>query len=91
MLSVLLVLARALQRLEVLAFLQPDDARLALGSGAAWTQCARRAVPAREAHLEAHAVLGPGVRQPGDALLARWAGDHLALPVHPERGLGQPL
>jgi len=31
-----LVFARALQRFEVLARLQPDDARLALGPSAAW-------------------------------------------------------
>src|SRR3954451_15593354 len=86
----LLVLARALQRLEVLARLQPDDARLALGPRAARAQWARSAVPAREARLEHHTGLGMGARQPGDALLARRAGDRLALPVHPKLGLGQP-
>src|SRR5690348_15241895 len=80
----LLVPARALQRLEVLARLQPDDARLALGARAARPQRARRAVPSREAGLPYHAVLGPGVRQPGDALVVRRAGHDAAFPVHPE-------
>ncbi len=86
-----LVLARALQRFEVLACLQSDDAWLALGPGATRAQRAWEAVPGCEPRLKHHAVLGPGVRQPRYAFLARRAGHHLAVPIDVERGLGQPV
>src|ERR1700753_581411 len=81
----LLVLARALQRLEVLALLQPDDTRLTLGPGAVRTQGARRAVPAREAHLEGHAVLGPGIRQP--TMEPRAGDSHITIKRHADDGI----
>src|SRR3954454_7337448 len=85
------LLARALQRLEVLARRPPDEAWLALAAGAARAQRAWEAVPAREARFKAHPALRVGARQPGDALLACRAGHYLAVPVHSEFGLGQSV
>jgi nucleotidyltransferase/DNA polymerase involved in DNA repair len=41
--------------------------------------------------LEHHAVLGPGICQPGDALLARWTCDHLASPIDLKLSLDEPV
>src|ERR671910_627853 len=67
-----LPLTGLLQRLVRLTCLEPYDAWLLLGPGAlrpAWT---RRAVLAGKAHLPCHPILGIGVWEPGDTLLAHW-------------------
>src|SRR3954468_685125 len=83
----LLLAAGRLQRLVLLARQQPDDPRLLLRPCALRPRWTRRAILPREPRLEDHAVLRVGVREPGDALLARRASYHLTLPVHRETPL----
>src|SRR5689334_3789414 len=59
-----LLFSCGLQRLVMLACLQSDDARLALGFGAAAPQRAWCAVPGGEPGLEHRALLRVGARQP---------------------------
>src|SRR6516162_5781698 len=80
-----------LQRLVMLARLQPDDPRLLLRLRAPRAKRTRRAILAGEAGLEDLAVLRIGVGQPGDALLARRAGHDLPLPVDLEAPLVEAL
>ena len=51
----------------------------------------RRAILAGKAHFPHHAVLRIGVREPREALLARGAGDHLALSIDQELRLIETL
>src|SRR5512132_2476031 len=76
--------AGGLQCLLIVLCLQPDDARLALGFGAARPERTWCAVPAGESGLEHHAVLRISVWQPRDALLAGRAGHHLPVPLDDE-------
>src|SRR3954471_3498554 len=82
-----LLAAGRLQRLVLLARQQPDDPRLLLRLRALHPRGTRRAVLLREPRLEDHTVLRVGVRQPGDALLARRASHHPTVPVHREAPL----
>src|SRR5512135_3024648 len=76
-----LLAAGRLQRLVLLTGQQPDDPRLLLRLRAPRPRRTRRAVLPREPRLDDHAVLRVGVRQPGEALLARRASHHLTVPV----------
>src|SRR5215211_6664263 len=71
-----------LQRLIRLTCLEPYDAWLLLGPGALRPMRTRRAVLAGKADLPCHPILGIGVGEPGDTLLATRASDHLAIPIH---------
>src|SRR3954447_25528680 len=84
-----LLAAGRLQRLVLLTRQQPDDPRLLLRSRALRPRGTRRAILAGEPRLEDHAVLRVGVREPGDALLARRARHHLTVPVHREAPLAE--
>src|SRR5262245_21656267 len=86
-----LLAAGPLQRLVVLARLQPDDPRLLRRLRAPRPGGTRRAILPREPRLEDHAVLRIRVREPGDTLLARRAGHHLTIPVHHEAPLVEAL
>src|SRR6185437_9130223 len=86
-----LLAAGRLQRLVLLTRQQPDDPRLLLRSRALRPGGTRRAILAREPRLEDHTVLRIGVREPGDALLARRARHHLTVPVHRETPLVKAL
>ena len=61
--------------------LESDEARLLLGPRTLCPVWTRRTVLAGKAHLPHHAILGLGVREPGEALLPQRAGDHLLVPV----------
>src|SRR4051812_50183214 len=87
----LLLEAGRLQRLVLLTRQQPDDPRLLLRPRALRPRGTRRAILAREPRLEGHAVLRGGVRQPGEALLARRASHHAPVPVHREAPLVEAL
>src|SRR6516164_7324298 len=78
-----------LQRLVMLTRLQPDDPRLLLRLRTLSAERTWCAILPGETRLEDHPVLRIGVRQPGDALLARRAGHHLPLPVHHEATLAK--
>src|SRR5262245_33068761 len=80
-----------LQRLVMLARLQPDDPRLLLRLRAPRAKRTGRAILAGEAGLEDLTVLRIGVGQPGDALLARRASHDPPLPVHREAPLVEAL
>src|SRR4051795_6694062 len=82
-----LLAASCLQRLVLLTRQQPDDPRLLLRPRALRPRRTRRAILAREPCLEGHPVLGVGVGEPGDALLALRASHHLTVPVHREAPL----
>src|SRR5262249_30070058 len=83
----LLLTAGRLQRLVLLAGQQPEYPRLLLRPRAPRPAGTRRAILPREPRLDDHAVLRGGVREPGDALLARRASHHLTVPVHREAPL----
>src|SRR5262245_30215494 len=70
-----------LQRLVMLARLQPDDPRLLLRLRAPRAKRTRRAILAGEAGLEDLTVLRIGVGQPGDALFARRSQSTAKLPL----------
>src|SRR3954451_1553835 len=76
-----LLAAGRLKRLVLLARQQRDDPRLLLRPRALRPRRTRRAVLPREPRLERHALLRVGVRQPGEALLARRTSHHLTIPV----------
>src|SRR6202035_544347 len=82
-----LLAAGRLQLLVLLTGQQADDPRLLRRLRTLRPGGTRRAILAREPRLEDHTVLRGGVRQPGDALLARRASHHLTVPVHRETPL----
>src|SRR5215216_2177700 len=86
-----LALPRGLQGFILLARLQPQKPRLLLRLGAWRAVDTWRAILAGKAHFPHHAVLRIGVREPRDALLARGASDHLALPIDQELRLIETL
>src|SRR5690348_7715746 len=85
-----LPLAGGLQRLVLLPGLEAQKAGLLLGPRTLRPVGARRAIFARKAHLPHHAVLGIGVREPGDTLLAHRARHHLLIPVDQKVGFVEP-
>src|SRR5512135_1827236 len=86
-----LLAAGPLQRLVMLACLQPDDPRFLLRLRALRPGRTRRAILAGEPRLEDHAVLGIRVGEPGNAFLPCRAGHHLSVPVHDEAPLVETL
>src|ERR1044072_3941239 len=76
-----LPLAGGVQRLVLLPGLEAHKAGLLLGPRTLHPVGARHAIFARKAHLPHHAMLGRGVREPGETLLAHRARHHLLLPV----------
>src|SRR5919202_1761417 len=85
-----LVLARGVQRLILLPRLEAHDAGLLLGPGTLRPVETRGAIFAGKACLPRHAILGIGVREPGDALLAHRARHDLLLPVNEKLGFIEP-
>ena len=79
-----LPLTGLLPRLIRLTCLEPYNAWLLFGPGALRPMRTRRAVLAGKAHLPCHPILGIGVWEPGNTLLAHWAGHDLVLPIHPK-------
>jgi hypothetical protein len=80
-----------LQGFMRLACLQSQQTRLFLHLGAWRAVDTRRAIRAGKAHFPHHTVLRIGVWEPREALLARWASDHLALPIDQELRLVETL
>src|SRR5215470_717236 len=92
-----LVWARGVQRLILLPRLESHNAGLLLGPRTLRPVETRGAIFAGKAGLPRHPMLGIGVREPGDALLAHRARHNLPLPVdaklsfiEPRAGSGLP-
>jgi len=83
-----LALARGVQRLIVLLRLESHDAGLFLRPRTLRPVETWCAIFAGKARLPRHAILGIGVREPGDALLAHRARHDLLLPVDQKRRFG---
>src|SRR5262249_38053263 len=84
------MLARGVQRLILLPRLEAHDAGLLLGPRTLRPVETRGAIFAGKACLPRHPILGIGVREPGDALLAHGTGDHLPVPVDQKMGFIEP-
>src|SRR6516165_12480456 len=82
-----LMLSSQLQCFMARPSLQADDPRFLLRLRTAGTVGTRSAILAGESCLKGYAILWVGIGQPGNALLARRAGHHTALPVHDETSL----
>src|SRR5689334_12533598 len=69
-----LVVSRGVQRLIVLARLETHDARFLLGPGTLGSVSAGRAILPGKTCFPRHPILGIGIREPGDTLLAHGTG-----------------
>src|SRR5215510_11092027 len=85
-----LVLARGVQRLILLPRLESHDARLLLRPCTLRPVETRGAIFAGTAGRPRQPILGIGVREPGEALLAHRARHNLLLPVDAKLGFIEP-
>src|SRR5918912_195314 len=80
----------ACARCILLLHLESHDAGLLLGPGTLRPVATRGAIFAGKTCLPRHPILGIGVREPGDALLAHRARYDLPLPVNEKLGFIEP-
>jgi hypothetical protein len=85
-----LALACGVQRLILFLRLEPHDTGLLLGPRTLGALRTGRAILAGKARLPGHAILGIGIGEPGDTLLAHGAGDDLPLPVNEKLRFVEP-
>src|SRR5262249_61820471 len=85
-----LALPGGVQRLILLPRLESHNAGLLLRPRTLCPVETRGAIFAGKACLPRHAILGIGIREPGDALLAHGTGDHLPVPVDQKVGFIEP-